>query len=894
MFRFPIRSLVKFSAALAIGLVHFAYLDGQIESIPYSDYDENEFARRTDGLWKAESAARALNSGLYDLASEYAASVMNSGLALDREQKDRLELVQIDSLLGRGRVEDASRFLESVGGENSLSDSIALRFALVALARSDREELSDALDSLGASSLDEGERAWQDLVRGWLALVSGDSNTAEAAFQSAADRAKRVSASLYSQVSFLAFRYRLKFSDEQMSIEELSTAYESSRGSESGYRFVQLLAVALDESNRTDEAIAILSEALSGLDDAIDEASNAYSKFRDELLLMQTLIAGFGTNLGRSAAQNLVIGGSEPTLQRIALQQLMSEASSGEISIVETLSETLDTVIERESNHPLTAEALYYRSIISFDEDDFDAIENDGYRLINSYSDSEYKQGMLTLIASASWKRSRYRTAASLLTQARAEFEENLDKKRLNILIADCYYRAGEQASNEGDFADAADAYRIALEGDLDEEEYSQVFFQLVLSHLNAGEIEEAKGVLDNPELSRRSTHDKLWQAEWTLIKQMRQRGVSEEAYLEEAYERINSFVSLEDLNLALQMKMLWLGSKLSYEAGRFDESQLWVDWIVPVLEAIGETELVRNVGSDVLLTLAESRLRLGDAETGLEILSRIREEFADSESAERSYLVEARYLSDQDLLVESSQLLNRLVDSNPDSKFAPLALYEIALNAEKRGQGEFLNQAVDILDRIANEYPESDLVYYARLKQGNLARMLNKFETAELVYESLENTFGDRPDRYWAQISLADTLIARASEDPSKFEAGISRLERLMDLPNVPIDLRVEAGYKIGTAWENQGEGLKAKAAYWDLYDLYVVSDFRIQKLGRKGQYWLSRSLFELAEIFVGESNLDMAAEFYEKIEELNLLGAELARARIEQLRGRAPVANL
>ena len=280
--------------------------------------------------------------------------------------------------------------------------------------------------------------------------------------------------------------------------------------------------------------------------------------------------------------------------------------------------------------------------------------------------------------------------------------------------------------------------------------------------------------------------------------------------------------------------------------------------------------------------------------EEGLGILASVRNEFPGSESAERSYLVEARHLSDQDLVVESSQLLNELVENSPDSRFAPLALYEIALNAEKRGQGEYLSQAIELLDRIAIDYPESDLVYYARLKQGNLARKLNEFEAAELVYESLENTYRDRPDRYWAQISLADTLIARASEDASKFEAGISRLELLMDLPTAPVELRVEAGYKIGIAWENQGEPVKAKAAFWNLYNLFIEKDSRIENWGKQGRYWLSRSMFELAEIFQSEANLDMAIEFYEKIEELGLLGSELARARIDQLRGRGPIATV
>jgi len=861
-------------------------LRGQDIEIPLSQDAAIDFSRLGGVYWKAESAERALNSGLYELASEYARIALEDDSIEDLELRARLALIRIDALLGEGRLAVAEAALNEYQFLPIGPSSLRLRNAVIALARKDAGEAGRSLESIRSSDLEGGELAWLAVIHGWLDLVTGDFGGSEIEFDEARKVAGRISPALYSQIAFLTFRFQLEHASSQISLEELEDAYQASRGSETGFRYAQVLAVALNEASRDDEAINVLNTAL-------EEIPEVYADVEDGILLLQMLISGLDSSLGQDAASTLSIEGSESNLQRVALQHLVSEGLNGPEAVKRVMLDTLDSIVGVQGGHPLTAEALYYRSINSLQNDDYTKIEDDAKRLFDLYPNSDYKRGMLTLLASAAWQRNRFRTAASLLTQVRAEFAEELDLDQLNVLIADCYFRAGYQADNEGDFSDAADAYRVALEGVLDEEESSQVFFQLVLSHLNANEIEEAKAVLDNPLLSRKSTSVKIWQAEWMLIKQMRQRGESIEAY-----ERINSFVSLEGLNLSLKMKMLWLGSKLSYEAKLYGETSTWVDRLSAVLEDVLEDvedpEFVNQVESDALLTLAESLLKFDQVEEGLAILAKVRNEFKGYESAQRSYLVEARHLADQDLLVESSQLLNVLVKENPQSKFAPLALYEIALNAEKRGQGEYLNQAVELLDRIANDYPESDLVYYARLKQGNLARRLNEFETAELVYESLENTYRDRPDRYWAQISLADTLIARASEDPSKFEAGISRLELLMDLPNVPIELRVESGYKIGTAWESQGEKLKAKAAYWDLYDLFVVEKLRIQELGKKGRYWLSRAMFELAEISVSESNLDTAIEFYEKIESLGLIGSELARARIEQLRGRSPVASI
>ena len=165
------------------------------------------------------------------------------------------------------------------------------------------------------------------------------------------------------------------------------------------------------------------------------------------------------------------------------------------------------------------------------------------------------------------------------------------------------------------------------------------------------------------------------------------------------------------------------------------------------------------------------------------------------------------------------------------------------------------------------------------------MLRKLNQFGAAQTLYELLELNYSDRPDFYLAQISLADTLIAQSVEDSGKFDAAISRLELLMDLENLPFDLRVEAGYKLGSAWRNHGERLKAKQALWTLYNLLSVRENRIRLLGNKGRYWLSRTLFALGELEREDRDMDASKAFYEKIVALNLPGADLAKQRVERV---------
>lgn len=853
-------------------------------AIPLSPADENPLAKRNDAFWRGESAKRALRSGLYQLADRYAEESWQATPRENIERKLELRLVQVDAALGLGESERAEALLDETPWNAAFEERRRLRRVALALAEDALTEVSRLADGFDAIELDSGERAWLELANGWLQLQTGDPDGANEAFSIAIESAAAQSPAQAAHIAYLAFRYRVEADDDSVSIEGLRQAYENSRGLEAGYRYAQLLAVALFDEGRNGEALEIVNEALG-------ELPEEYSNLRDEYWLLQLLLSGADSDLGQSAAGQLLLEGSELPLQRIALQHLISNSLEEEGRLGDALADTLYSVIERAPPHALAAEALYYRGVRNFRLDEDEAVEDDAYRLLDSFPDSPYRRGMMTLLASSSWKNARFRTAASLLTQVRSQYVDEVDETTLSILVADCYYRAGLESEDAEDFANAAEAYEVALGATPNRTQASQVFFQLVMSRLKAGEMEVAQAILDDSERVEKSEERIVWQAEWMLIKEMRRRGESNEAY-----ERIGEYLNSEDMRIGLQLRMLWLGSKLAYESGLYGDTRVWVERLNEVLAQATNSDpnFVSRIRSDGMLTLAESLLELGEEEEaeGVQLLKRLRDEFPESESAQRSYIVEARYLSDRDLVVEAGQLLTYLFDNYQESKYAPLALYETALIAERRGQGEYLTQANELLDRIASEYPDSDLVYYARLKQGDLLRKLNKFGTAEVIYELLENDYRERPDRYLAQISLADTLIAQASEDPSKFEAGLSRLELLMDLQEVPEELRVEAGYKLGNAWENQGERLKAKSAYWNLYDLFVVEQSRLRGMSEKARYWLSRSIFKLAEIFEDERELDQAIELYVKIESLGLQGGAVARARIEQMKNRSPIA--
>ncbi len=835
---------------------------------------------RRETYWVEESAQQALETGVYDVAYQLAS---RSWRAQSPEGAFRpIALVAVDASLASERWIEAIDILQSLEKDPAApGNALRLRRAMVAFAENDAEEVEDLVDDLPTDGLSISEQAWLSFLDGWSRLRQGRQDDARSAFEAARALALQRSPALAAQIGYLVFRSQLATRTmDAETVPQLQSAALENRGRSIGFAYAQQLAVALFEAGDVEGAISLLEKELAAL--GPDRGQE-----RAQFQLLQTMAAGLGRLEGRQAFQDLLTRSRFPGLMSIALQQAFTRARAQGGLGKELVTSVLDRLISQETEHPLLDQALYYRAVFKFQDADYDGAEEDAVTLQRRFPSSPFRRGVLALQASAAWHRSRYRTAASYLRQMRTEFPDLTDSGALSALIADCNLRAGIQSGTTEDFRNAAEEYATALSSSADAGQGGPLFFQLTLAHLRAGQIDQAIAVLDNPALRALADGEMIWRAEWMLIKEMRSVG-----RVSDGYERAQAAIALADTEPALRLRLLWQAVKLSFESGAPEDTEYWTDRVNEFIEsnaaAIGDPELIEDVKASSLLSLAESRFVLEEPEDAVELLKRLRSDYGDSEAALLSYIAEARYYSSVDQSVDAQRLLVSLADNHPKDRLAPIALYEAAINAERRGEDAYLDQANKLLQRIASDYPESEMVYYARLKQADLLRKLNKFGSAERIYEFLEIEYANRPDRYLAQMSLADTLLAQAVEDPAKFEAAIARLELLMDLPDPRsqlLGLRVEAGYKLGQAWRSRGETLKAKSIFWLLYDLSVREEPRFRALTRKGRFWLARCLFDLAEIAKDEGKVDEADQYYGQVVNLGLWGADLAEARLESL---------
>lgn len=836
-----------------------------------------EAEAQSDSFLLAGSARRALGAGAYEVAHSLA--VRAAELMGEDYDDFENELVIIDSLLAQSEWIEARTHLAALETADAQKlQRLKLREAMIAYAEGDADGVERIIDDTPLEGFGSGDAAWRSFLAGWVQLNNGRRSNSRELFEASRNFAVIESPALLAQIDYLIFRSLLESrTDDAETIPQLQNALLESDGKSIRFVYAQQLAVLLYDSGKQDEAIQLLLRSL-------DTIPEELTREKAQLQLLVTMAAGAGSFEGRQSLGELISANRFPELMSIALQQAFSRARLGDEAGGEVVRATLDQMIARQPEHLLLDQALYYRAVFHFMDENYLEAEADAATLQRRFPNSPYRRGMLALQASSAWYRERFRTAASRLQQMRSEFADLQEDFRLSALIADCYLRAGLRSNTREDFRNAAEAYSTALANVAIPSQGGPLFFQLVLARLRAGQLDQALAAIDNPSYRVLAGEEVIWQAQWMALQELRRQNRELEAY-----ERAQQAVEEEASNPLLKLRLLWLTARLSVISGDSAYTEDWVQQIEQYVNSAAlenaDPDLLKKVMASSLLSLADARFAEDRSEEAIALLERIRRDYAGYEASLLSYIAQARFLSMQNRTVEAQQLLVSLADEYRDHPLAPVALFEAALNAERRGQDTYLDEATKLLERIANDYPQSEMVFRARLMQADLLRRLNKFGAAEYIYTLLEQRYSDRPDVYLAQLSLASTLLAQVNEDPSKFDAGISKLELLMDSPEVTPDTRIEAGYMLGQAWRSQGEQLKAKQIFWVLYDQTLVEEMRIRQLSRTGRYWLARSLFALAEISQSEGDVDQSIYFYRQIREHRLPGADLARARLEIL---------
>lgn len=856
-------------AAILVGLLWSAPARAQPASAsPLAS--ERAAAEMAPGGWiVAEGrAASALQAGFSATAAVIYRELL-ADLSLPAAARPRVQQALITALLDAGDVSAAENELAAYDGPKD--SPFRLRAGLVAANARRLPAARAELGEVNGEDLPASDRPWWHFLQAQIADLEGDVPRATAQYEQAVQTA--VSEQQRARFALGQAQTLLKVQPpDEARLATMRANAEQFQGTRAGYVWARTYATALAALRREAEARALLQRHLTVLPASERETA-------DQFRLLLGLIAGEASVEGRRAFLELVRNGLRPETQRTALYALArGTRSTGER---EQLRRDLSELIGGGQLHPIIEDLLLVRAQAALADRQFNAAEQDARLLLDRFPGSPLKAAALGVRLAVAWEARLYRTAADVSTQLRAVLPPGRERSELGVLLAEAFFRSG-------DFKNAADAYEAALREAPQVVPTGRLIFQRVLSDVRADRLDEAARLLDEMAGNTAFDLESRWQAEWNLVREMQARGRTDQA--RGRVERLVGGAAGAPVPDELRIRLLWLRAKLSFDIGDFAAAVQQADELLARLAgAQVDANLNAEVAGTAQLLKAQALLELGRDAEGAALLEKLRAEHRHAKVAVYSFIVQAARQAKRGELAAAQKTLVDMVDANPGSEYAPFALYEAALYAERQGLDANLRYAYERLEDLVRKYPRDDLVFYARLKQGDLLRKLNDFGAARLVYEDLINNRGQHPDVLLAQFALASTLFAQGANNPGNYEAAGAIYERLRDLPTAPTDLRVEAGFMWGYAQARRGQPQSAQTIYWGVIDAFLLDAARAAQLGATGRYWISRTLLELGQQLEEGGRIDEAQRAYRLVIDHDLGGAAQARAKLERYRAAA-----
>jgi TolA-binding protein len=838
-----------------------------------------------DRIMREEAAKRALEMGFSPAAEALVRELLELPEATG-VLRNRLVLELTAALLDQGRIADADQALSRFSG--SRSSDCHLRAGLIAAYRRQGDQARQEAGQVKIDDLPAAERGWFHFLEGMIADQEDDLGRRDQAYEEAVKSA----VSDLQRARFELERQRVKLLTgraTEQGAAALRQNMERMQGQKTGHDFARSYAIALNLLGRKSEAVTVLQRQLQALPPEEKQTL-------DDMRLLLGLIAGPENGVGRNALFGLLDRAVSRESQRAALQ-LLARASDDGPARAEFRAK-LDQLIAAATPHPIKEDLLVFRAQVALKEKNYSGAEEDARTLLESFPGSQLKAQALGVLTGVAWELRRYRTAADWAARLRAELPPGDARAQLGVLVADAYFRAG-------DYRNAADAYGSAQREPPAAVSPGVLQFQRVLSEIfdaqalfDSAQFEaaqkrlaDAERLLDEAAAAPGGDAVSRWEGEWNLARALQVHGRTAEAL--QRVTRLVNEPGAAGRPSELGVRMAWLQARLAFEAGSPADAIRLVDALLARLGSGPGATLPADVRSVVASTsillkaqalLASDKKRPAAAQEGLDLLKRLRIDYPDADAAVYSFIAEADYYSARNVIVEAQRLCTNLADAYPRSKYAPFALYEAALNAEQLGQDSSYAEANRLIERLVTDYPKDDLVFYARLKQGDLLRKLNQFALAQKVYEFLTINYSQQKaqDVLLAQLALADCHYAQTATDPSHWDSALAIYERLQDLPTAPTDLRVEAGFMHGNALSKRGNADRAQAAWMLVIHNFLLDPVRAAELGPKGRYWMSRVLLDLGDLYERGAKLDQAREAYELMLTQKLPGGTLAQRRL------------
>ena len=845
-----------------------------------------------------ELANSAMDFGLFESAAEIYESLLGAeGIEAANINLEVLRFSLIKAYIGSRDFESAELFLNEIPRVNQ-GDQFFLYNLITQYILNYNQSKKDLLDLLKRNlkqikveRLVDGEKAWYYYFRATEELIKGKkSDLKDSLFQAKVFSESDSERKAFFESLILRLEYNVQVPTLQ-TIRQLRKLLKTNQNKKQAYYYAYDFAYLLALRGEKNEAIDIINDELL-------KGESVYSLYElDNLRLLKVVVLGVRSVSGRDLLFTLIQSSEDELILDLSFRLLREYVSlSGDSEFLETLS----LYFKNQALHPLRfkfyqfkAEFLLNKVEQGFAEDDESArtlalnqLKADAEFILENFPGTESLEDIYRILVYVALNQSspQYRLAADYLSKIIDFSSDGLERQKLNQLIGNCYFL-------NDDFEVAAEFYMAALteRGIWYKETKGQLWFRLVTAKIRADLLtEELVESVENAFIAKEIPFKTYLKIQWNIALHYRKSGEYNEAVtlINNALERFNAY----NVPVLLDVRFKWFSLYIKYLSGFNSESsileaQLLIDRLNQLSQGEIEEEALSLLKSQVSLLKAQFLLMENQVNEAVLVIDNIQKVFPDSQASELSYIILADFYTmfEEYDLAESSLLM--LAKNYPESNYAAEALLDAALNAEKRESNGF-RQSIQLLNQLINTYSDSPLVFFAMRHQGDLLRKASDFSGAVSVYDTLIQKFPDHPNRYLADLSRLDCLLALANQNTSyDFKEIIVELERLLDLPNLPKEFQLEVRYKLAFILSKLDETSLANKVILSIFDDFIDPDSRIRNFSSIESYWIARSLFLLSDHLNADNQFEESKKIYRMIIAYNLPGFQLAKQLLQEL---------
>ncbi len=845
-------------------------------------------------------ADEALAAGLSSTASGFYAQLL-ADPKLNEKDREHAGLGLSAAYIERTRTAEAKATVKFL----PKSARRTLREGLIALLENDTDGARAFSAELNIATLPPHEIAWGHALRWMVAGAESDNLNINLAQEAIARTA--VSEEQRQRIEVLGYRAMIVAGKvEQRTVSALRDLAADARGTPLAFDYARNLALAL----------AHLKDA-KGAAQALANAGKLPESRQAEADLLAGLILGADSPEGRERLKEAARNPANVAIRLTALRALVAAADPRNDTDAAKPADT--KAIANEVNDFLLrrnpGQLSYYcprdlkvldsihlaRAQLMLFAGSREKARQAAEDLLKDVPASPLVREATRTLAIAAWGDGSYRLAAThLATLADSSVEP--ERAQLRIAAADCLFLAK-------DFVLAEKAYASLQKDAADTKISEDAFHQRILCLLETSDEISAWNrtteVIEEAARSNRTrTREPIWTAVWNLVEDMRKANHSADA--DRLLARLTPLI--QGARIDFELRFAWQRALLAIANNNPGEASRLADEIgrrlanLPADEPLAELrKAAPELRGHAALLKARTALN-SNAAKGLDELVALRSQFGKVPAAAASYLVEGRHLASVGRHAEAQARFESLAKEFQGeaalNEFAALGLYEAAeqavLQAPTDGENK-LKDAVELLERFTETYPQNALIFRVSLRRAEILRSLGQFDKALLVLEGLIRDKPTDPARPQAEMAKADSLFGLAQLrrdrngqlDRQRVSRAAAAYERIAEAwAKDSEDVKIEAWYKWALTLVERAKtetGLEAAATRGEARKILLRSLATLReasaraaaeatgRFSSEGRLWLSRSILLMGETCEQDGDRSEAIAAYKIIVTVN-----------------------